>query len=200
MFITEDLQFIEKTFSDFMSGYRFIMLTQRSKEGGKVNKPDRVAKKRISSNKEEFLEIVKNFLEIKQQSDKPLRIYSSVNSRDIEKAIREFKHRQLDADYYDEESRHKFYLDIKNRWISCLMNPSSRSETKFLIDVEDIIKESENWDISIIRKHLEDIKVKVLLQYPTKSGIHIITEPFNPNLWNDDFGDIKKDSLLLLDY
>ena len=108
------LEQIEKTFSDFMSGYRLIMLTQRSKEGGKVNKPDRVAKKKISTNKEEFLEIVKEFKEIKDKSNNPLRIYSSVNSRDINKAIREFKYRQLEADYYVEKSKTGFYLDIKN--------------------------------------------------------------------------------------
>jgi len=198
--IEKKLKQIEETFSDFMNGYRLIMLTQRSKEGGKVNKPDRVATKRISKNKEEFLEIVKKFLEIKEQSDKPLRIYSSVNKRDIEKGIREFKHRQLDADYYDEESRHDFYLDIKNRWISCLMNPSSRAETKFLIDIDDVMRKGKNYDISFIEEHLETIKVKILLGYDTKNGTHIITEPFNPNLWNSEFGDIKKDSLLLLDY
>jgi len=190
---------IEKL-DNFMDGYRLIMLTQRSKEGGKVNKPDRVAKKKISSNKEEFLKIFNEFKEIKYKSDKQLRIYSSVNKRDINKGIREFKYRQLENDYYDEDSKDKFYLDIKNRWISCLMKPSSRAETRFLIDIDNIIKKSENWDISIIKKHLEDIKVKVLLQYPTKSGIHIITEPFNPNLWNSDYGEIKKDALLLLDY
>ncbi len=189
---------IEK-FNNFMDGYRLIMLTHRGKEGGKVNKPDRVAKKKISCNKEEFLEIFKEFKEIKDKNDKPLRIYSSVNSRDINKAIREFKYRQLEADYYDEESKNNFYLDIKNRWISCLMNPRSKAETKFLIDIDNLGTE-DKWDISEVEKHLVNIEVKIILQYPTKNGIHIITEPFNPNLWNSDYGDIKKDGLLLLDY
>ena len=78
------------------------------------------------------------------------------------------------------------------------MNPSSRAETKFLIDIDNVF--GDRTDISVIDKHLEKTGVKVLLTYPTKNGWHFITDPFNPNLWNSDFGDIKKDSLLLLDY
>jgi len=189
-----------KTFSDFMDGYRFIMLIHRNKEGGKSNRPQKNALKRITKNKKEFLEVLKELQILKKESIVPMRIYSCVNKRDIDKTIREFKRRQLDADYYDIDSKHGFYLDIKNQWISSLMKQSSRAETKFLIDIDDFIKEKEDWDISIIENHLKDIKAKVILKYPTKNGIHIITEPFNPNLFNNEFGEIKKDGLLLLDY
>jgi len=80
------------------------------------------------------------------------------------------------------------------------MKPSSRTETKFLIDIDDIIKTKENWDISEVEKHLEEINVKIILKYPTKNGFHIIVEPFNPNEWNSEFGEIKKDGLLLLSF
>ena len=129
-----------------------------------------------------------------------MRIYSCVNKRNLEKTIREFKHRQLDADYYDTVSRYGFYLDVKNQWVSSLMKHNSRAETKFLIDIDNIETDKENIDISIIENHLKEIKAEVILKYPTKNGIHIITEPFNPNLFNNEFGEIKKDALLLLDY
>lgn len=197
--MNKELQKIEKQFGDFMDGYRFIMLTQRHGDGGRSNNPDRVArKKRISKDREEFLEIVEEFLEIKNDTEVPLRIYSCVNSRDIKKAIREFKQRQLDADYFDEDSRNNFYLDVKNRWFSSIMQPKCRAETKFLIDVDNIIGDKS--DISEVDKYLKEINVKVLLKYPTKNGWHIVTKPFNPALWNDGFGDIKKDALLLLSY
>jgi len=186
-----------KQFSD---GIRMIMLCQRNKDGRDTNKTNRASKRKISANGEEFFKILKEFREIKNNSDKPLRIYSCVNKRDIKKAIRNFKQEQLDADYYDEDSRNKFYFDIRNRWISSLMKQNCRAETKFLIDIDHIIKEAKNWDISYIEEHLEEIGVKVILKYPTKNGYHIITEPFNPTLWNCEFGEVKKDALLLLDY
>lgn len=189
-----------KEIKQFSDGIRMIMICQRNKEGRNTNKSDRYSKRKISTYSEEFFKILKEFQEIKNNSDEPLRIYSCVNKRDIKKAIRNFKQKQLDADYYDEYSKNNFYFDIKNRWVGSLMKQSSRAETKFLIDVDSIIKESENWDISYIEEHLEKIGVKIILKYPTKNGFHIITEPFNPNLFNHEFGEVKKDALLLLDY
>lgn len=179
-----------------MDGYRFIMLLHRNKEGGKSNRPQKNGVKRITKNREEFIEMLDELQKLKAESKVPMRIYSSVNERDIEKTIREFKRRQLDADYYDTESRHGFYLDIKNQWVSSLMKPNSRAETKFLIDVDNII----DWSISTVVNHLKKIGVKIILKYPTKNGFHIITEPFNPNLFNNEFGEVKKDGLLLLDF
>lgn len=185
---------IQETFADFMDGNRMIMLILRKKEGGGTAEKDRISKRKMSKNKEEFVEIVKEFLELKAKSDKPLRIYSAVNKRDIDKAIREFKQRQLDADYYDEENRQGFYLDIKNRWISCVMSPKCRAETSFIIDVDT----DDPVDGEFIKEQLELLRVKILLEYKTKNGIHIVTEPFNPNTIPE--ADIKKDGLLLLDY
>ena len=191
---------IIKTFSDFMGGYRFIMLVHRNKEGGKSNRSQKNGVKRITKNRDEFIEVLGELQGLKAKSKVPMRIYSCVNARDIEKTIREFKRRQLEADYYDTESKHGFYLDIKNQWISSLMKPGSRAETKFLIDIDDIITTKKDWDISIVVNHLREIGVEIILKYPTRNGVHIITEPFNPNDFNGEFGEVKKDALLLLDY
>lgn len=185
---------IQETFANFMDGNRMIMLIHRGKEGGKNNRGDRVSKRKISKNKEEFIEIVKEFLELKAKSDNPLRIYSAVNKRDMDKAIRVFKQRQLDADYYDKEGRQGFYLDIKNRWISCVMSPKCRAETSFIIDVDT----DNPVDGEFVKEQLELLRVKILLEYETKNGMHIVTEPFNPNTLPE--ADINKDGLLLLDY
>jgi len=184
---------IMKRFEGFTDGVRMIMLTQRNKEGGRSNKPDRGAIRKISRNREEFEKILNELLDIKERHpEKTLRIYSCVNKRDIEKGIREFKRRQLEADYYDKESRIRFYLDIKNRFLSSLMIPQSRAETKFLIDID------EDDDESQIKMKLRKLGIKILLEYKTKNGKHIITEPFNPALLPK--AEIKKDALLLLDY
>ena len=181
-------------FKDFTDGIREIMLTHRKKDGGTSNNPDRVAIKEISRNRKEFAEILDRFL--KYQSEHPeYRIYSCVNRRDINKGIREFKRQQLEADYYDTEMRNGFYLDIRNRFFASLMKPSSRAETFFLIDADDLTKRTIGKAIDEIEKITD-----VVLVYKTKNGYHIITKPFNPNLLGDKFGEIKKDALLLLSY
>jgi len=181
---------IEKQFGDYMDGYRLLMLTLRGKEGGKVNKPDRVAKRLITKNKEEFLKLLGDLLEIKRPEE---RIYSSVNSRDIKKGIRLFKYRMLDADYYDEDSKNSFYLDVKNRWISAIMSPRCKAESNFLIDID-----KGDDDEHAIEKQIAKKGIKVLLEYPTKSGRHIIVSPFNPAIL--PCVELKKDGLLLLHY
>jgi len=184
---------IMERFKDFTDGVRMIMLIQRNKEGGRSNNPDRVAIRKISRNRKEFKEILSELLDIKERyPEKELRIYSCVNKRDIEKGIREFKRRQLEADYYDDKSRIGFYLDIKNRFLSSLMVPQSRAETKFLIDID------EDEDENQIRAKLKEFGIKILLEYKTKNGKHLITEPFNPFFLPE--AEIKKDGLLLLDY
>lgn len=173
---------------DITSGYRMIMLINRHKKG-KDRNPNKSIRK-ISKNKEEFIKILQEFLDIKKEGE---RIYSCVNERDINKAIRIFKQHQLDADYFDNESKYSFYLDVKNRWVSALMRPQAKKESYFLLDI-DIKNKNEVDDIV---KRLRQITAN-FVKYQTENGYHIICPPFNPNLLSDV--DIKKDGLLLLDY
>ncbi len=69
------------------------------------------------------------------------------------------------------------------------MDPASREDTKLLIDID-----AED-DEEAIRKNLTVLNVWIRLDYPTKNGRHIITEPFNPALV--PVAEIKKDGLLL---
>lgn len=188
----------QEILEQFSDGVRMLMLCRRNKEGKETNKTDRANLRRITTNSEEFFKVLKEFQDIKNKSEESLRIYSCVNKRDINKAIRNFKYEQLEADYYDEDSRNNFYLDIKNRWISSLMKQNCRIETLFLIDIDDIIGETK--DISLVEKHLKEIGVEIVSKYQTKNGVHVITKPFNPNLFNSEFGEIKKDGLLLIDF
>ena len=180
----------------FSDGIRMIMLCQRNKEGRPTNKTDRASYRRISRNSEEFFKILKEFQIMKEESSEPLRIYSCVNKRDINKAIRNFKEEQLAADYFDEEHKYGFYFDIKNRWLSSLMKQNCRTETQFLIDID----EPKLYSLDTVKNHLKEIGAEIIESYETKNGYHVITKAFNPNLFNSEFGEIKKDALLLLDY
>ncbi len=184
---------IADTFDKYTIGVNLLMLIFRAKEGAQSANNDKL-RKIIVTNKQEFINGLYELLETKERMNLPLRIYSSVNSRDMEKAIRQFKFEQLNADYYDVLSRHAFYFDIKNRFIGTLMTPTCRAETKFLLDVDD--EKSQNESL----KKLAELDIEILDVFKTKNGYHILTKPFNPNLFTIENVEIKKDAMLLLDY
>ena len=158
---------------EFKQGVRILMLTLRSKDGGKSNNPDRVSLKMISRCEEDFDKCLEKLsLQRKEQE----RIYSTIDERDMDKAIRIFKERQLDADYYDTENRISFYTDIWNRWIGSLQSPKARINTLFLVDID----EEDNEEF--IREEIKENELKIIHEYKTKKGRHLILYPFNPNL------------------
>ena len=176
--------------NQFKQGVRIVMLVLRGKDGG-VAKPDHGAKKIITTNEVEWNKAV---LELKQQAEENdigERIYASVDARNMSKAIHEFKRRQLDAECYDEAAKSSFYLDIKNRFISCLASPSSRESKLFLLDCDS----GKEYAHALIYKVVEENLVHT---YSTKSGYHMIVKPFNPNLVSRV--EIKQNAMLLVGY
>lgn len=185
---------IFENFKDFSSGYRVLFLLQRHKEGGETNNSK--LHKIVTRNPEEYFEAIKKLVGEKMNSELPLRVYASVNERDFEKAIRQFKYEQLDADYYDPVQRDNFYLDIKNRFIGCLMQPPQRKTSYFLFDVDSV----EGRDVYGELLHVVPDEM-ITHRYKTKNGWHMITKPFNYTTLKLPEGvEMKKDALLLLDY
>lgn len=176
---------------------RVVLLIHRSKEWGANNKFKRHIKKIITTNSEEFFEAIRELKEIKDNDERPLRIYASCNSRDINKAIRLFKEHQLANDYDPTEKHESFYVDIENRFISCLMDKSCRAEKNFIIDLDGIDDRSFAQFVNKIQKITE-----VLLAYRTKNGFHIITKPFNyiKELDEDIVSCVHTDWQMLIDY
>lgn len=181
-------------FSQFTSGYRCLFLLQRHKEGGETNNTKLT--KRVTRNPEQYYEALLSLISLKMDSELPLRIYACVNERDFNKAIRKFKYEQLDADYYDQEQKENFYLDVKNRFIGCLMQPTQKAESFFLFDVDN----DEGRDVAGEFLKVIDNDL-IVFRYPTKNGWHFITEPFNyTKIELPQSVELKKDALLLLDY
>ncbi len=168
----------------FKTGYRGILLIHRNKDGCQGN-AQRKSFKKISSSLEQWEKIVKEFGHMQNTSHPGFRIYSSVNPRNMQKAIHEFKRRQLEFDYGNNEELDEFYRDIDNRFFSCLMNPTCRSESYFLIDC-DTDEEYQKSKDSIPQE-------RIVFDYATKNGRHLITKPFNPN---EIKVEIKKDDLI----
>jgi len=184
---------IEKEFHLFLDGTRVLFLLRRKKDGGEKADND-FFRKTIVNSKEEFLRELKKMMLLREPT---MRIYSSLNKRNVEKGIREFKRQQLEADYYDTKNKHDFYFRVKDRFISSLMKPSSASESLFLFDCDELTNKRIGNAIEEIEEHTE-----VVWHYRTKNGFHIISKPFNPALASNFtfVFEIKKDSLILLDY
>lgn len=185
---------IMSDFKYFIDGYRVLLLLQRHKEGGETNNTK--LRKIVTRNNQEYKQALKTLLKEKNECDLPLRIYASLNERDFNKAMRQFKFEQLEADYYDEVQKHNFYLDIKNRFIGCLMQPQQKKTSLFLFDVDN----EEGRDV--MGESLLVIPSEEIVQtYPTKNGWHIITKPFNyTKLILPKGCEFKKDGLLLLSW
>jgi len=193
MNLLQELEKIKKEFRRFSSGIRVVLLIDRSKNKDREKK-DRFLRKIVTKNSEEFFDAIEMLLKERFVfGGEDLRIYSSLNERDINKAIRLFKFEMLENDYQNEKEWVKFYFDIKNRFISCLMRPGSAKESLFLVDVDDNKKFEE------AHKKLQEL-TEVIMVYKTKKGKHIVVKPFNPALFEVEGCEIKKDALLLLNY
>lgn len=195
--MTRTIKQIKETFKDFSSGLRVIMLVHRNKEGGIGRRIQRTRlAKIVTTNSEEFFDAIEYLQDIMSKDKRTLRIYSAVNSRDIQKSIHKFKQEQLDNDYSNELNREHFYIDIKNSWISCMMKKSCRNQSNFLFDLD----ECDDHSLVTITKQIEK-QTKIILTYQTKNGYHIITEPFNYNKIEClEQVDVHPDGLLLIDY
>lgn len=181
--LIDNLEGIHQMFKD---GVRGIMLLHRNKDGA-VGNAQRKSIKKISRDPDEWQKIVCEFRDLQLSSYQNYRIYASVNSRDMSKAIHEFKLRQVAHDYGNLYELNWFYTDIQNRFFSCLMNPNCREQNIFLIDCD-----SEDEYQHAMRTIPEEF---ILFEYTTKKGHHILTRPFNPNEYKIDF---KKDDMMLI--
>lgn len=182
--LLDDLTRLPDSFKD---GHRGLLLLLRTKDGGSGD-VQRKAIKLISNGVSDWEDKVQQLAHLKRTSHPNHRIYSCVNSRNMNKAIHEFKHRQLDADLASHDVHLEFYADIKNRFFSAFMNPKCRETSYFLIDCDDD-EEYRNAN----NKISHNLKV---FDYETKNGRHIICKAFNPN---DYCGiDVKKDDLIFI--
>lgn len=181
-------------FIAFTEGYHVLFLIHRNKEGGGTNNTK--LRKLVSRNADEYYKHLRQLVSEKFYAEEPLRIYASVNERNFAKAIRQFKHEQLDADDYDIEQKENFYRDIKNRFIGCLMQPAQRATSFFLYDIDNEDgKDMQGEALQLIPNEL------IVKMYKTKNGWHIITKPFNHTTINLPKGiTFVKDGLLLLSY
>lgn len=167
----------------FKEGIRILHLIERNKDSNQ-NKTHALE---ISRSVEEFDKKLNRLLSLGVPNT---RIYASTSQRDIHKAIRLFKERQLDADY--DESTWKFYNNLQARWISCLSNPKC------------VVKEDKLWlfDCDTPEEYIwcmGSLGPMEKYTYETKNGQHIIVKPFNMHEYSEGLNP-HKNSLMLWAY
>lgn len=189
--IKREAKELVEDFKEFTSGYHCLFLLQRHKEGGETNNSK--LKKIIVNGAKEYEEALRGLLKDFYESDEKLRIYAACNERDMKKAIRQFRHEQLEAEDFGQEQYEKFYLDIRNRFFGCLMQPGSAKESKFLWDIDS------NDDAEFLQQLPAEIPI--LKKYKTNQGWHFVTGPFNyTKMVLPKYASLKKDALILLKY
>lgn len=185
---------IFEDFEEFSDGLRVILLIHRSKDG--ATHSSRHERMMFTRNKEEFKETLAFLLEERTKHPlQNLRVYSTVNQRNLQKAIRAFKIDQLEMDYQNEQVQSDFYTAIKSRFASCLMRPTSKKTSYFVFDIDNPMTLDEALGI-IDRSGFSDTIVK---QYGTKNGWHIVTLPFNHTKLEKEIP-FHRDGLLLLKF
>ena len=188
-------------FKDYTEGTRVMFLMSRRKDENGDKRSEKI-RKIITTSHDEFSNALNLFLNAQDKAfsfGMNLRIYSSVNARNMNKAIREFKQRQLDRDFDSIQIRNQFYCLVKDQFISCMMKQHCKETSFFLLDVDQE-------DATEIFIHIENLNeagknIKILGSFPTKNGWHVITTPFDPK-YVDGIKNVsvQKDGLLLLSY
>lgn len=152
----------------FRRGPRVLMLKGRHKDG--IEEERQIVK--ITHGEDHFEKALADLL---SQMHPGERIYASAGARDMSKAVRLFKQRQLDADYDDDPMR--FYRAINERWASALMAPTSQSQSDklWLFDCDSAE------DAAIVRDEIEKHydRPRTPYAYHSKSGVHLLVAPFN---------------------
>lgn len=187
--------------ASFKEGVRVLLLMLRAKDGGSAKTDRRATKKVVTQSAAEFDEALAELRSLWQPDQ---RIYSTINARALHKAQRIFNYRLLDAQYFAPADRDAFYLDLENRWISCLKDSQASAGSLFLLDIDgDEVQRSTliNGLYKVQQSILGNKLFDVVDRYSTRNGEHLITTPFNPAILPFPPKDIlHKNALMLWSY
>lgn len=190
--IESDAKKLFREYAQFTTGTRYLTLLHRQKDGGSTDEYKRRGGYYVTHTPQEFLDALTRLLILKNVRAKPYRLYVSVNARSVAKGERSFKRDMLETDFQGGENKQYFWERLPSKWVSALMQPGAREGSLFLLDIDgegDVSAPALIW--------LANNDVKIHMQYATPNGWHIITDPFNPTLFDVPNCEIKKDALML---
>lgn len=126
------------------------------------------------------------------------RLYLGVNARNVMDCYFNFRSRMNDWMQHrfngHEGSKRKFKR-VDSHWKSELQRPSSRDETYFIWDLDDVTRQEKN-------EFVDDLPVDPELVQETPNGYHVVTDTFNykHDLETEIEYERKNDGMLFLEY
>lgn len=151
-------------------------------------------RKLISTSNEEYDANCKELIDIQNEMKNPdIRLYASLNPRNMDKAILMFKHRQLDV---NDNKKVAFYKKINDSFVSCLMSPECKERKYYLVDLDTESNIARELVEDLIATQGEDL---IIFSYETPNGFHYVMKRFNVKILDGIFAcEVKKDGLILL--
>lgn len=170
---------------EWKTGVRMLLLKGRNKDGADPRKTIM----RVSHGDDQFDRLAGELFAIMNDGD---RVYFSAGSRDIQRAARIFRERQLASEYDDDPMR--FYRHIFTRWTSALMSPQAQADKRWLFDCDT------EEDASIVRGELTQFydRPEPPYWYESKSGQHAVVQPFNKALLSNATRSLLHDNAIML--
>ena len=189
---------IVKKFMPFTDNVRVQLLIDRginNTHGGSA----RWVNKLISTDEISFRKNVQILLHQMYTLNNPdVRLYSSLNVRNIRSAAKMFCHKQIDL---NDENFNYFYSHIKDEFVSCLMKPENKFKGLWLIDLDT--KDTNNLDYVLEQEYRCHIATaqdpRTIFKYETPNGWHYIVNKLDTRIIDVvTNAEVKGDGLLLL--
>lgn len=182
---------------EFYNGVRVQMLLDRSNNN--INKGSkRWVNKLISYNKDSMLENVEKLLLQQEAIGNPaVRLYSCVNARKMDHAIRMFQHKMIDLPWSDGIERQRFFRNLNSEFVSCLMKPENSLRAYYMLDLD--CDKSVPAYVQALDHHCKIHNLPVLTKRETPNGFHYILAPFDVRIFENYNGvEVKQDGLVIL--
>lgn len=179
---------------DSQLDFYFVQIFQRRKDAGNENmkKNARVIKDYYVCSKEDLFNVKSKIVETCEKYNG--RAYLRVNKRNLKRVALLSAKKTMDLILQED------YKAVKNVYNSvCGSHSSAKGNKRWIVDIdtEDMANSSE------IRAVIEDLQskmvkqnYKIIAEMPSKTGFHLITNPFNLNEFNKVFPkiEVQKDS------
>jgi hypothetical protein len=166
--------------------FYFLQILKRRKDNPEMTKDVSVIDNFYIYNKEDLNKLKDRIITLCERNN--ARACIRLNVRDTEK-IAMFTLKEVTDCIIN-----KNFKNVKSAYTSCCGKYPSDINKKWIIDIDtkdsDFVEEVINFLYSID-------KMIIYAKIPTKNGFHIITSPFNPNLFKYKI-DIHKDNMTIL--